>query len=212
MSSCCKGCGTTPALDARFRRVVWIALAANAAMFVIEATASWRAHSTALLADSVDFLGDTANYGVSLAVMSMAMVWRSRVALLKGVTMGVYGVLVLLVAAWNVWRGAAPEPAVMAGIGLLALAVNFGVAMLLYAFRDGDANMRAVWLCTRNDVIGNLAVLLAAAGVFGTGTLWPDVVVAALMAALGIHAAVGVTQHASSELRVHRREGLESAA
>jgi Co/Zn/Cd efflux system component len=119
---------------------------------------------------------------------------------------------VLLVAAWNVWRGAAPEPAVMAGLGLLALAVNFGVAMLLYAFRDGDANMRAVWLCTRNDVIGNLAVLLAAAGVFGTGTLWPDVVVAALMAALGIHAAVGVTQHASSELRVHRREGLESAA
>jgi protein-S-isoprenylcysteine O-methyltransferase Ste14 len=121
--------------------------------------------------------------------------------------MGTYGVVVLLVAAWNVWRGAAPEPAVMAGVGLLALGVNAGVAVLLYAFRDGDANMRAVWLCTRNDVIGNVAVLLAAAGVFGTGTVWPDVGVAALMAVLGIHAAVSVVRRARGELRSRSAEG-----
>jgi Co/Zn/Cd efflux system component len=141
----------------------------------------------------------------------MAAVWRSRVALAKGLTMGAYGVLVLSVAAWNVWRGATPEPGVMAGIGVLALAANAGVAVLLYAFREGDANMRAVWLCTRNDVVGNIAVLLAAAGVFGTGSAWPDIAVATLMAVLGIHAAVSVVRRARVELRSHSADGASSA-
>lgn len=212
MSDCCNGCEAPPSSrDTRFRRVLWIALAVNAAMFAVESLASWSAESTALLADSVDFLGDAANYAVSLAAMDMAAVWRSRVALAKGLTMGAYGVLVLSVAAWNLWRGAAPEPGVMAGIGVLALAANAGVAVLLYAFREGDANMRAVWLCTRNDVVGNIAVLLAAAGVFGTGSAWPDIAVATLMAVLGIHAAVSVVRRALGELRSRSAEGASSA-
>jgi len=202
MSDCCQhaGCNADAPRTRRFRTVLWIALIANAAMFVIEAGASWRAESSALLADAVDFLGDSANYAVSLLALAAGAVWRSRVALLKGWTMAGYGVAVLAVAAWNVWRGAAPEPATMAAIGFAALVVNVAVAALLYAFRDGDANMRSVWLCSRNDAIGNVAVMLAAAGVFGTGTIWPDIAVAGLLAVLGLTAARSVIRQAQMEL------------
>jgi len=202
MSDCCQhaGCSAGTPRTGRFRTVLWIALVANAAMFLVEAGASWRAESSALLADAVDFLGDAANYAVSLLALAAGAVWRSRVALLKGWTMAAYGLVVLAVAAWNVWRGAAPEPATMAAIGFAALIVNVAVAGLLYAFRDGDANMRSVWLCSRNDAIGNVAVMLAAAGVFGTGTLWPDVAVAGLLAALGLTAARSVIRQARAEL------------
>lgn len=207
MSNCCSG-GCTPLpppQDRRFRRVLWVALAANAAMFVVEAGASWSAQSTALLADAIDFLGDAANYGVSLMALAAGLAWRSRVALAKGWTMALYGVAVLFVAAWNVWRGVTPEPATMAIVGLLALAVNAAVAALLYAFRDGDANMKSVWLCSRNDAIGNVAVMLAAAGVFGTGTLWPDVAVAVVLGALGLSAGRSVIVQARGELNPGRR-------
>ena len=199
-----------PAQERRFRRVLWIALAANAAMFVIEFAASWMADSSALMADAVDFLGDSANYAVSLAALAAGSYWRSRVALAKGWTMAGYGVLVLGTCAWNVWRGAAPQPLTMAAIALLALAVNVGVALLLYAFRDGDANMRSVWLCSRNDAIGNAAVLLAAGGVLGTGTIWPDVGVAALLGALALTAARTVVRSARAELR--RRAAARAGA
>lgn len=170
-------------------------------MFVVEAGASWSAQSTALLADAIDFLGDSANYGVSLMALAAGSAWRSRVALAKGWTMALYGVAVLLVATWNVWRGVTPEPATMAIVGLLALTVNASVAVLLYAFRDGDANMKSVWLCSRNDAIGNVAVMLAAAGVFGTGTLWPDVAVAVVLGVLGLSAGRSVIVQAWGELR-----------
>ena len=173
-------------------------------MFLVEAGASWSAESTALMADAVDFLGDTANYSVSLMALAAGAIWRSRVALAKGWTMAIYGVGVLMVAAWNIWRGAIPEPATMAVVGLIALAVNVGVAALLYAFRGGDANMRSVWLCSHNDAIGNVAVMFAAAGVFGTGTLWPDVAVAAVMGVLGLSAGRSVIAHAANELRAGR--------
>lgn len=202
MTACCGTCAPTPGpTNARFRRALWIALICNAVMFLVEAGASWRAASTALLADAVDFLGDAANYGISLLALAAAPLWRSRVALAKGWTMAGYGVAVLAAALWNIWRGASPEPATMAVIGIVALAVNVGVAVLLYAFRDGDANMRSVWLCSRNDAIGNLAVMLAAAGVFGTGTLWPDVGVAAVLAMLGLAAGRSVIRQARAELR-----------
>jgi Co/Zn/Cd efflux system component len=177
MSQCCDSACAPPSSpkDHRFRRVLWIALVANAAMFVVEAGSSWRAESAALFADAVDFLGDAANYGVSLLALAAGAVWRSRVALAKGWTMAAYGAAVLLLSAWNIWRGATPEPATMTVIGFLALGVNAAVAGMLYAFRQGDANMRSVWLCTRNDAIGNIAVMLAALGVFGSGTIWPDV-------------------------------------
>jgi Co/Zn/Cd efflux system component len=202
MSNCCgSGCAPLPpSQDRRFRKVLWIALLANAAMFFVEAAASWQAESTALLADAVDFLGDAANYGVSLMALAAAAVWRSRVALAKGWTMGAYGVIVLAAALWSVLRGASPEPMTMAAVAVLALAVNLSVAGLLYRFRSGDANMQSVWLCSRNDAIGNVAVLLAAAGVFGTATLWPDVIVAIILAALGLTAAQRVIRQARSEL------------
>lgn len=202
MSGCCEG-GCAPlaaGTSRRFKRALWIALVANAAMFLVEAGASWRAESTALLADAVDFLGDAANYAVSLLALAMGAVWRSRVALAKGWTMAGYGVVVLAAAAWNVLRGAQPEAATMAGVGLLALIVNLSVAVLLYAFREGDANMRSVWLCSRNDAIGNVAVMAAAAGVLGTGTIWPDVAVAGLLAVLSLTAARSVIAHARAEL------------
>jgi Co/Zn/Cd efflux system component len=206
VSNCCSsGCTPLPPpRDHRFRRVLWIALAANAAMFAIEAGASWSAQSTALFADALDFLGDTANYGVSLMALAAGLVWRSRVALAKGWTMVLYGIAVLCFAAWNVWRGVTPEPATMAIVGLLALTVNVSVAALLYTFRDGDANMKSVWLCSRNDAIGNVAVILAAAGVFGTGTLWPDVAVAVVLGALGLSAGRSVILQARVELNSFR--------
>jgi Co/Zn/Cd efflux system component len=181
--------------------VLWIALVVNALMFLVELVAGWHAGSVALLADAVDFLGDAANYGVSLAALGMAAVWRSRTALLKGWSMAAYGVFVLAKAGWAALHGVVPEPATMGAVGLLALLANGGVAVLLYAFRQGDANMRSVWLCTRNDAIGNVAVLLAAAGVSLTASGWPDLAVAAVMAALALSAGYSVVRRAHGELR-----------
>jgi Co/Zn/Cd efflux system component len=170
-------------------------------MFGIELVASVFSGSTALAADAADFLGDSANYALSLGAIAIGGAWLSRVALLKGVVMSAYGVGVLAYAGWRAWLGVPPEPLTMAVVGLLALAVNFGVAVLLYRFREGDANMRSVWLCTRNDVIANILVLIAAAGVFSTGTVWPDVGVAAILAVLGLSSGRIVIRQARAELR-----------
>jgi Co/Zn/Cd efflux system component len=170
-------------------------------MFVVEAGASWQAQSSALLADAIDFLGDAANYGVSLGAMALGSIWRSRVASAKGWTMVLYGCAVLAIALINLGQGAVPSASTMAAVALLALAVNVAVAFLLYAFRRGDANMRSVWLCSRNDAIGNVAVLGAAAGVLGTGTLWPDVSVAVVLAALALSGGISVIRQAHKELR-----------
>lgn len=201
---CCKtsGCSSSSAkTSARFRRVLWIALIVNASMFVVEIVSGWNAGSVSLLADAVDFFGDAANYAVSLFVLSLGMLWRSRAALLKGAFMGGYGLFVLAQAAWSATQGTIPDASTMGIVGALALIANISVAGLLYAFREGDANMRSVWLCSRNDAIGNLAVILAALGVAGTSTAWPDLAVAALMAILGLSAARSVISQALSELR-----------
>jgi Co/Zn/Cd efflux system component len=202
MSDCCDDActGIPRAHERRFRRALWMVLCTNVAMFVVETGAAWKAESTALMADAIDFLGDAINYGVSLVALAAGALWRSRVALAKGWVMGIYGVAVLLVAGWNISRNAAPEPSTMALVAMLALLVNVGAAFLLYAFRSGDANMRSVWLCSRNDAIGNVAVMLAAYGVFGTGTLWPDVGVAVLLAMLGLWAAKDIVGRARMEL------------
>jgi Co/Zn/Cd efflux system component len=130
----------------------------------------------------------------------MALVWRSRAALVKGVSMFAYGLFVLAKAAWVLRTGSVPEPLTMGLVGGLALLVNAGVAVMLYTFRTGDANMRSVWLCSRNDALSNLAVMLAALGVFGTGSAWPDLGVAAVMAALALSAGVSVIRQARREL------------
>lgn len=183
-----------------YRRVLWVGLVVNAAMFLVELATSWQADSLALLADSADFFADAANFAVSLAVLGAAAHFRSRAAWVKGLTMGLIGTAVLAKAVWAVVHGAAPQPVTMGVVGALALAANFSVAVLLYAWREGDANMRSVWLCTRNDAIGNVAVLLAALGVAGTGTPWPDLAVAAVMASLSLHSAREIMRHAAQEL------------
>src|SRR5690606_32998692 len=164
--------------------------------------AGLAAGSVSLQADALDFFGDAANYGVSLAVLGMALAWRARASLLKGFSMAVFGVWVLAHTIFNLVTGVVPEPMTMGVIGTAALAVNLGVALLLYRYREGDSNMRSVWLCTRNDALGNLAVLAAALGVFGTGAGWPDLIVASVMAALALTSSAQVTRHALQELRV----------
>ena len=203
MSACCSGgCSSEkPPVDLRYRRILWIALFVNAAMFVVELAGGWNAGSVSLLADAVDFFGDAANYGLSLFVLALAPVWRSRTALIKGLTMGGYGLFVLGTAALNLSKGIVPEPATMGVIGFLALLANLSVAVLLFTYRNGDSNMRSVWLCTRNDAIGNVAVMLAALGVFGTGSGLPDIVVAVVMGFLGLSAAKVVVSQARGELK-----------
>ncbi|TWO73097.1 cation transporter [Caenimonas sedimenti] len=187
-----------------YRRVLWIALVVNLGMFLLEIGAGLASGSVSLLADAIDFFGDAANYGLSLAVLSMGLAWRSGTAMLKAASMLLFGALVLGRALWGAFTGQTPEPVTMGAVGVLALAANLAVAWLLYAYREGDANMRSVWLCTRNDAIGNLAVLLAALGVVGTGTRWPDLVVAAIMAGLALWAGVSVLRQARAELAAPR--------
>jgi Co/Zn/Cd efflux system component len=184
-----------------YRKVLWIALAVNALMFLVEIAAGVATGSVSLLADAIDFLGDAGNYGLSLAVLAMGTVARGRAAMFKAACMLSFGVLVLGRAAWGAFHGLAPEPLTMGLVGALALLANVGVAVILYAYREGDANMRSVWLCTRNDAIGNVAVMLAALGVFGTGTRWPDLLVAAVMAGLALAAGLSVVRQARQELR-----------
>jgi cation diffusion facilitator family transporter len=184
----------------RYRKILWTALLLNATMFVIELGAGFQAGSLSLLADAIDFAGDALNYGVSLAVLASALAWRARAALLKAFSMMGFGVFVLGQALWSVWHGGVPQALTMGIVAVLALAVNVGVAWMLYAFREGDANMRSVWLCSRNDALSNLAVLLAALGVFGTGSAWPDLAVASLMAVLALQGGWSVWQQARKEL------------
>jgi len=201
--SCCETPGGDVAAhnDPRWRRVLWIALLANAAMFLVEIVAGVAADSRALQADALDFFGDAANYAISLGVAGMALAWRARAALLKAASMLAFGVWVLGYALYGVLAGANPHAETMGQIGALALLVNVAVAAMLFRYRTGDANMRSVWICSRNDAIGNLAVLGAALGVFGTGHAWPDLVVAAIMAGLAIWGSLEVFGQARAELR-----------
>ena len=184
----------------RYRRILWAALIINLAMFAIEIGAGFRSGSTSLLADAIDFFGDAANYGVSVAVLSAGVVLRAQAALLKGACMMAFGLFVLGRAAWMYHLGGTPEALTMGGIGLLALVANVAVAAMLYAYREGDANMRSVWLCSRNDAIGNIAVMLAALGVVGTGSAWPDLLVACGMALLALMGGWSVIKQARSEM------------
>ena len=200
-ASCCD-----QALEQRgnesYRRVLWAVLAINAAMFAVEVAAGLAAGSASLQADALDFLGDAGNYAISLFVVGMALRYRAMAAFLKGATMGVLGLWVLGVTAWHAWHGTLPHAFTMGAVGLAALVANAVSFSLLWAYRGGDANMRSAWICTRNDVLGNLAVLLAALGVFGTGTGWPDVILAAIMASLALQGAWTVLNQSRAELSI----------
>lgn len=203
MAGCCHdtSCGIDGAPDPRFRRALWIVLAINLAMFGVEMVSGLFAHSVSLQADALDFLGDSANYILTLMVLGMSMRWRSGAAFVKGATMGLFGLWVIGQATWNLYYGALPGAFVMGSIGFLALVANVASAGLLYTFRSGNANMRSVWLCSRNDAIGNVAVMLAAGGVFSLGSAWPDLVVALVMAGLALSSSVLILRQAAGELR-----------
>ena len=214
MAGCCNDhhCQASRPLNSpSWRRALWIALAVNAGMFLAEIVAGVAAGSASLQADALDFLGDAANYAISLTVAGMVLTWRARAALLKGASLGLLGMWVLLSTAWHAYAGTLPQAEVMGVVGVLALLANASVALMLYRYRGGDANMRSVWICSRNDAIGNVAVILAAVGVFGTGTGWPDLIVAAIMAVLGISGGWQIVRQAAGELR-HAPAAFQRAA
>src|SRR3954468_2011404 len=205
MADCC--C-TPPPLNldphrgsSTYRRVLWTVLAINGAMFLIEIGAGVAAGSASLQADALDFFGDAANYAISLMVVGMALRYRASAALAKGATMGVFGLWVIGTVIWHAVHGTLPSAFTMGAVGIAALIANAASFGLLWAYREGDANMRSAWICTRNDVLGNLAVLLAVLGVFGTGMGWPDFIVAAIMAALALQGAAVVIRQSLGELR-----------
>ncbi len=198
-------------LDPRWRRALWIALIVNAAMFLVEMAAGAAADSRALYADALDFFSDAANYAISLGVAGLALVWRARAALFKGATLLALGLWVIFACAWAIRVGSMPQAVPMGAVGLLALAANVLVALMLYRFRTGDANMQSVWICSRNDAIGNIAVVAAAIGVFGTGTAWPDIIVATIMACLGISGGLTILRLARIEIRGEKERRVSPA-
>lgn len=200
---CCDHCQTFDPErgNPSYRRALWIVLAINAGMFLVEIGAGLAAGSASLQADALDFLGDAANYGISLLVVGMALRYRAMAAFAKGVSMAAFGLWVIATVVWHAVQGTLPSAVMMGAVGFAALtanAVSFGI---LWFYRTGDANMRSAWICTRNDVLGNLAVLLAALGVFGTGAGWPDILVAATMAALALQGASTVLRQSVGEMR-----------
>lgn len=198
MKECCE---VRPDVPLAQRRVLRIVLWINAVMFVAELGAGFLAHSTSLIADSVDMLGDALVYGFSLYAVGRGPAWQARAALIKGGVMAVFGLVVVVEAGAKILRGVVPEPDLMAGVGLVALAANAAVLFLLWRHRTDDLNMRSVWLCSRNDVVANVGVLAAAGGVAVTGSAWPDITVGLLIAVLFVTSAIAIIREGRRQLR-----------
>ena len=201
MSGCCGNDYSDAPVEQGARKALWIALIINAGMFVVELSAGLAGGSAGLQADAMDFMGDAAGYGISLAVLSMAAVWRTRAAMLKGATMLLFGLWVAGTIVYHSQNGTVPSYELMGGIGLAAMAANIVCAVILFRFRGTDANMRSVWLCTRNDVLSNIANVIAASGVWASGSGLPDLIVAAIIAGLAITGATDVLKRVRQEFR-----------
>ncbi len=201
MAGCCGHEAQFDGVSQDYKRRLWAVIAINAVMFVVEMSAGEAAGSQALKADALDFLGDALTYGISLAVIGAPLRSRSLAALGKGISLLGMGIWVFGSTVWQVFVQGVPEAPVMGMIGALALAANLLSVLLLASYKDGDANVRSVWLCSRNDAIGNVAVMLAALGVWGTATGWPDLFVAGLMASLFLSSAVQILRQALQEWR-----------
>jgi Co/Zn/Cd efflux system component len=199
--SCCGANIRFDGLDPRYRRVLWAVIAINALMFVVEVTAGHIAGSQALQADALDFLGDTLTYGLSLAVIGRSIQTRSYAAMLKGVSLTLMGLWVFDSTLYHVLVLGVPRAEIMGVIGMLALAANVASVLLLMRYKDGDANVRSVWLCSRNDAVGNVAVMLAALAVWGTSSAWPDLTVAAIMAGLFLWSSAQILRQGWQEHR-----------
>jgi cation diffusion facilitator family transporter len=200
-SDCPSGNVGVDAQEPAFRRVLWIALLVNFTFFVVEIIASRLGDSLSLQADAIDFFSDSANYAISLLVVGMALSARAKASLFKGASMALLGSWVVGSAVYRVFTESTPDPATMGIIAFLALGANVAVAWMLFRFRDGDSNRQSIWLCSRNDAIGNVAVMLAATGVFASGSHWPDLVVAGIIASLSLSAALRIIRLAHDELR-----------
>jgi len=201
MSGSCCSTVTFDGASAAYKRVLWIVIAINAVMFVVELTAGLASQSMALRADALDFLGDSVTYALSLYVIGKSARLRASAALFKGLSLAVMGSWVLIMTLYRVLYLGQPDEMIMGSIGTLAFVANVTSALLLLRFRNGDANVRSVWLCSRNDAIGNVAVVIAAATVFWTGTGWPDVIVAAIMAGLFLWSAIQIIRQSLGEIR-----------
>lgn len=204
MSSCCKPEADFDGASPQFRRALLWVIAINAAMFCIEMAAGVASGSQSLKADALDFAGDSATYALTLAVVGKPLAWRARAAILKGISLSLMGVGVLGLTAYHILIQEPPRAEIMGTVGFLALAANVTSVLILMRFREGDANVRSVWLCSRNDAIGNIGVIIAAAAVWATASRWPDLAVAALMAGLFIKSSVAILRQAMEELRTAR--------
>ena len=194
-------CSSRAVATGRYRAILWVVLAINAVMFLIEIIAGLAVGSAALQADALDFFADAANYGISLVVLGLSLRWRASAALIKGGSMGLFGIWVIGTVLWHGLHGTVPSWGTMGIVGVTALAANTACLVFLFAWRDGDSNMRSVWICSRNDVVANLAVLAAAFGVFGTSAGWPDLMVASVMAVLALQGASTIVRQSVTELR-----------
>ncbi len=203
----CHGNPVFDGMDRRYTRILWIVIAINAAMFITEIVAGQIARSQALQADALDFLGDTLTYGLSLAVIGSGLKVRATAALFKGVSLSLMGLWVLGSTAYQVMVLGLPRAEIMGGIGFLALAANLASVLLLMRYKDGDANVRSVWLCSRNDAIGNVIVMAAAVGVWSTASAWPDLAVAAIMAGLFLNSSFLILRQALAEYRTGKDHG-----
>lgn len=201
---CCGNDVKFDGVSAAYKRVLWAVIAINGSMFLVEMVAGVFAGSQALQADALDFLGDTATYGITMLVIGMPIVWRARAALFKGLSLAAMGIWVLGSTAYNVLILGVPQAGLMGAIGFLALIANLTSVLLLMKYRDGDSNVRSVWLCSRNDAIGNVAVIIAASGVWATSTAWPDLIVAGIMASLFLWSSAQIVRQAWHELELPR--------
>jgi len=204
MSAGCNSCASThtkPVVDATYRKVLWFALVVNGAMFVVELIAGALGQSLALTADAMDFFSDAANYAITLVVLGLSLSVRSKAALFKGICMGLVGLYVLYASISHIIEGTVPHAQVMGVIGFMALITNVIVALLLFRHKDGDANRQSIWICSRNDAIANIAVMLAGAGVWASQTGWPDILVGLGIAGLGLWGAAQIIQQSLREMK-----------
>jgi Co/Zn/Cd efflux system component len=201
-ASCCSG--GVPVFDGmnpRYKRILWTVIGINGAMFLTEMIAGQLAGSQALKADALDFLADTVTYGLSLAVIGASLRRRASAALLKGASLSAMAVWVFGSTIYQTLVLGLPKAEVMGLIGVMALVANLSSVLLLLPYKDGDANVRSVWLCSRNDAIGNIIVMIAALGVWSTATAWPDLAVAAVMAGIFLTSSVQILRQAWAEYR-----------
>lgn len=198
---CAGGVPVFDGVDPRYKRILWTVIGINGAMFLVEMAAGHLADSQALKADALDFLGDTVTYGLSLAVIGASLKTRATAALFKGLSLSLMALWVFGSTAYHVLVLGVPKAEVMGAIGVMALTANLASILLLRGYKDGDANVRSVWLCSRNDAIGNVVVMVAALGVWGMATAWPDLIVAAVMAGIFLTSSVQILRQAWAEYR-----------